>query len=265
LKKEIGGSMSTDQITTFDIEREKLEIERRKIELEQEKIKIERSKARWTAISIIVPLIVAAITVIFGLWNQTKQARIQAEIQAQQARNEFELKAAEMILKTETPLEAHTKARALAEMFPDRLPRDFASSFDPAVYSTNPKVTKNESKTSRGWLKVLYIDEPFWWEKQLNWEEVLGQTETPSPRYTPLRQEVVLAQERALLAERRALLEERLWLGKEKASREKEVQEYYIPPNHISYPSTVEDTPRKKHTTVSGIGKLLMILKRVSL
>jgi hypothetical protein len=138
--------MSERQDVSLDVEREKLELERAKVELEGEKLKVEKFKALWTGISIMVPLLVAVITIGFGVWSQMKQsqnqfeiqklqAEIQSELQRQQARSQFEIKAAEIVMNTETPLGAQTKAKALANMFPDRLPSNFAASFDPDSYS----------------------------------------------------------------------------------------------------------------------------------
>jgi hypothetical protein len=158
--------MTTDPNSEFTIEYQKLELER-------EKVRLERFKAWWTGISIIVPLLVAAISISFGMWSQSKQVMVQSEIQAQQAklqsdmqaqqanlqaelqnqqaRNQFEIKAAEIVMNTEGPLGALRKAKALANLFPDRLPSNFAESFDPEVYTTLIKKT-SRSAYSKGQL-----------------------------------------------------------------------------------------------------------------
>lgn len=159
--------MSNDEEVAFDIEREKLEIEREKlklekvkIELEREKLKLERFKAWWTGSSIIIPLIVVVITIYFGIWSQREQAKNQfeiqrsqtenqfklqmqqantlSELQSQQARSQFEIKAAEIVMNTESPRQAQAKSKALANLFPERLPPNFAASFDPNIYSMPP-------------------------------------------------------------------------------------------------------------------------------
>jgi hypothetical protein len=142
--------MSTEQNTEHSLEYEKLELER-------EKVRLERFKVWWTGISIMVPLLVAAVSISFGMWTQSQQAKLQSEIQAQQAkvqlelqdrqaRSQFELKAAEIVMNTETPLGALTKARALANMFPERLPKNFAETFDPARYNMRTRGRVDYSK-----------------------------------------------------------------------------------------------------------------------
>ena len=112
-----------------------LEFEREKLELEREKVKLERFKTWWTGIAIIIPLVVAIVTIGFTSQSQHDQAKLQLELQTQEAKTQFELKAAEIVMNTESPLGAQIKAKALASLFPDRLPKNFAASFDPNLYS----------------------------------------------------------------------------------------------------------------------------------
>lgn len=132
--------MSAEQNTEHSLEYEKLELER-------EKIRLERYKARWTSISIFVPLLVAAVSISVGFWTQTQQAKIQSETQAlqaklqlelqdRQARSEFELKAAEIVMNTDYPETTQHKAKALLSLFPDKLQYNFAESFDAASFQT---------------------------------------------------------------------------------------------------------------------------------
>jgi hypothetical protein len=107
-----------------ELEFKKLELEKQRIQLEQKKLEIERSKARWTSVSILVPLLVIAVTVGLNIWSQN-----------QQARSDFEIKAAEIVLSADKPSEASAKAKALQDLFPDRLPENFAESFQTEVYS----------------------------------------------------------------------------------------------------------------------------------
>ena len=147
--------MSSEQEVPFDLEREKLKMERERLELECKKVELERIKIWWTGVSIFIPLCIAAVTISFSAWSMTQQSKLQLEIQTQQvktqsdiqdkqARSQFELKAAEIAMNSQTPFEAQTKAKAMANIFPDRLPTSFAESFDPATYSmlmasTNPR------------------------------------------------------------------------------------------------------------------------------
>jgi hypothetical protein len=115
---------------TLAIEREKLVIEREKIEvekyIEREKIEIEKYKARWTAIGVSVPILVVAATIALGVWSQY-----------QKSRDEFTLKAAEILLAGDNPEATHNKAIALVSLFPEQLPRDFGKSFDPSQFGRN--------------------------------------------------------------------------------------------------------------------------------
>jgi len=81
-----------------------------------------------------VPLMVAAFTLALGVWNQNQQARLQRETQERAERAQFELKAAELVLNEKGPVGAKNKAKALQALFPDKLPKDFVSSFNPADF-----------------------------------------------------------------------------------------------------------------------------------
>lgn len=147
-------------VPAVDYEREKIGLEREKVQLERDSVKLERVKARWVAISIIVPLVVAAGTVAFGIWSQkqqagnqlqiqNQQARYESDLQVQQARDQFALKAAEIVMNAEGPLQAKNKARALANLFSDRLPSNFAESFDPASYTSENQSVTQESQRKK--------------------------------------------------------------------------------------------------------------------
>lgn len=103
------------------------------LEIEREKLKVERLKAWLTGLSIFVPLIVAALSFAFSTLSQ-----------AQQARYDFEIKAAEIVLGASSPSAAAAKARALADLFPDQLPADFAESFDSSLYGGPSSEGKKE-------------------------------------------------------------------------------------------------------------------------
>jgi hypothetical protein len=111
---------------SFIIEREKLELEREKLDFEKQKFNVERSKLRWNW-SVIVTILAALATVAAA----TITARFGIESQNEQAKSQFEIKAAEIVLQTRSPEEASDKAKALKSLFPNRLPENFAESFDP--------------------------------------------------------------------------------------------------------------------------------------
>ena len=114
---ETAASGSTPDPNT---ERLKVQLEIDKLQVEREKLQVEQSKARWTAFSIIVTGLAAVLTFAFGIWSQN-----------QQSQSQFEIKAAELVLKAGSANEAQDTAKALAALFPHRLPSNFAGSFDP--------------------------------------------------------------------------------------------------------------------------------------
>lgn len=116
------------EVETFNIEQEKLALEREKLILEHAKLELERQKTKWTAIGVAVPLVAIAATVMLGVWGQH-----------QKGRDDFALKAAEILLAGDNPATTQSKAKALVTLFPSQLPQDFAKSFDPdAFYHTDP-------------------------------------------------------------------------------------------------------------------------------
>lgn len=94
---------ATSPITAF--QRATLEIERKKVELEV-------WKTCTTAAAIIIPILV-------GFWSIRTQARAQ-----------FELKAAELVLASPSKSSAKRRAELLQKMFKRWLPGNFAASFE---------------------------------------------------------------------------------------------------------------------------------------
>lgn len=116
-----------------DAEREKLAIEREKLVVEREKLLVERYKARWSAIGVAVPLFAVAATVALGIWSQY-----------QKSRDDFALKAAEILLQGDSPDSTKNKAITLQSLFPQQLPSDFAKSFDPAQFGADTIPSQKE-------------------------------------------------------------------------------------------------------------------------
>ena len=88
--------------------------EKAKLRNDYEQIKIERFKAWATVLSIVIPILIASITIIYGVWSQNERAK-----------SDFEIKAVEIILNSSSLKAATNKAIVLSELFPNRLPRDF--------------------------------------------------------------------------------------------------------------------------------------------
>ena len=85
---------------------------------------------------------VAVLTVTFGIWTQYEHAR-----------SEFEIKAAEIVLKTENASQARDTAIALSKLFPSRLPENFAESFPKNLPNFGPDIISASPTFSTGWLK----------------------------------------------------------------------------------------------------------------
>ena len=99
---------------------ETLEIE--KILLERHKIDIENRKARWTLLSILIPLLGAIVTAFFALWSN-----YQAE------KSKFKLRAAELVMQTSSPRTALGRAKFLEAIFSDEL-SNFVTNVDAKNY-----------------------------------------------------------------------------------------------------------------------------------
>jgi type II secretory pathway pseudopilin PulG len=151
--------MSEDRNLEFDVERKKIELEEQKLILEREKVKVEKFKAWSTGGSIIISLLIAALTIGFSAWSQYKQAmtqfavqeqqaKAQLELQERQAKAQFELKAAEIVMNTSDPKVTYNKATALLSLFPNRLLSNFAESFDPYKHAQSQS-TMSPSKVTR--------------------------------------------------------------------------------------------------------------------
>jgi hypothetical protein len=134
------------QSENISLEERKLALEEKKLELEKERVRLERLNARTTRSSIVISVLIAALTIAFGVWSQYKQAMTQLAIQDKQAtsqleleektaKSQFEIKAAEIVMNTDIPGVTRHKAKALLALFPEKLPSNFAASFDPDKYA----------------------------------------------------------------------------------------------------------------------------------
>ena len=59
----------------LEMERQKLEIEGQKLAIERQKLNLEITKAKWGTVSIGVPILVVAATIIWGLVSSQTEAR----------------------------------------------------------------------------------------------------------------------------------------------------------------------------------------------
>ena len=113
---------------------ERLQLERERLQLERDRLAFDRQKhadsrgSEWIqAASVAVPLLVGALTLLIGVRNQANQAKLQ-----------FELKAAEVVADAGGPHGMRSRALSLRALFPDRLRSDFAEAFDPKLTLVAP-------------------------------------------------------------------------------------------------------------------------------
>lgn len=125
----------TQAFAPEDLERRKLDLEERKVEIELDKIRIEKIKAWAGSASTFGSLLVVAATVALGIWSQWEQAKLQHDLQDRQAKAQFELKAAEIVMGTSDPGVTLNKAKALQSLFPQYLSTNFADSFVPETFA----------------------------------------------------------------------------------------------------------------------------------
>lgn len=121
-------------------EQRKIEIDEKKIEIEFAKIRIEKLRAWTGSSSTFASLVVVAATIGLGIWSQYEQAKLQHDIQDRQAKAQFELKAAEIVMSTDNPGTTFNKAKALQSLFPQYLSGNFAESFVPQSFSRPAEV-----------------------------------------------------------------------------------------------------------------------------
>jgi hypothetical protein len=111
----------TDDAASFALERDRLELERAKFEsdrsLGERRLRQERVDRYVTVAGIAIPILVAGL----ALWGNLQTAKTNAD-------SEFRLKAAELSLTGAIgPSTIRQRAQALRDLFPDRLPADFAN------------------------------------------------------------------------------------------------------------------------------------------
>lgn len=121
----------------LELERQKLQWEREKLikshELELEKLKKENGlnfKNTIPGISIIVSALIVIVTLWVNEQNQIDQNKADRELARMTASFDFQLKAAEIVMNSDNPGEARSKAIALKRFFKNMLPEDFGDNFN---------------------------------------------------------------------------------------------------------------------------------------
>lgn len=143
--------------TNSGIEEKKLDLDREKLAFEKTKHKDEIDQKKQDSHNDLVKIIVSAaslgiplIVAIIGFWVEARNRRKNEEIErASREQNEtlqFQLKAAEIALDVRNSAEIQPKAAALAQLFPKRLPNNFAKDFDPEAIRFGPPITESKIK-----------------------------------------------------------------------------------------------------------------------
>ena len=125
----VSSTIGQAQQQKAELSEQQLEFEK---QMENRKFNLEVFKAVLTAASIALPLIV-------GFYAINRQVKTAFEIKEIEAKNSFELKAAEILLNSKTPGHLHSKAKVLLKLFPKSpLPPEFAelvNSFNPTEFA----------------------------------------------------------------------------------------------------------------------------------
>ena len=163
--------MDDNKFPDFKIEIKKIELEEKKIALEREKfaaekkweldkLEIEKKKARWTGISILIPLLIVAITFVAN-----------SILDYQQAKREFKIQAAKIVMDTNHPETIRNKSRALAILFPEYLSEDFSTTFNPADVSRPSDEARKEISSLISLVIAVEADENVFRKKR---EEIIA-------------------------------------------------------------------------------------------
>ena len=134
-------------------EQVKLRIELANSKIAWQKLHADRSVELWRAaiqgITISGPIIAALIAAWYARKNfleeqrlarqsREEDQRLEREARVDEEKLQFQLKAAEIALNAQDSGQVRTKARILATLFPERLPRNFADDFNPNLLRFGP-------------------------------------------------------------------------------------------------------------------------------
>src|ERR1700733_8321100 len=89
------------------------------LQIELEKLTIEKQKIKWTAISVMIPLLAAIGTVAYGIWNTHELEKAN-----------FQLEAAKSVMQAPSLSDSLGRAKLLTKLFPDKLPKNFFPEID---------------------------------------------------------------------------------------------------------------------------------------
>jgi hypothetical protein len=113
-----------------DLEERKLKIELDKLALERERFNLDRKASVITALSSVIPVIVIAATIAWGIISLKEQAN-----------SSLKLEAMKTVMATKTYGDAVSQATFLRENFPSELGKDFLSKLDIKNFPDAPNVS----------------------------------------------------------------------------------------------------------------------------
>lgn len=141
-----GGTPSAEE-RQLVLDHDRLEFEKQKFVVEtkrgNDQLQNEKTKTYWSAVSTIVPIIAALLTLGYSIWSFRKQSIEAARLQNEGAKLQFEIKAAEIAFAGKTPRAVEHRGRILKKIFGDRLPENFPAPFE----AGEPKETPAEKIT----------------------------------------------------------------------------------------------------------------------
>lgn len=139
-----------------DLDQERLALERRKVELDERRERADR----YMRMGIVIPVAVAVLTLAGTMISARVEARSNLELQHAKARDDFRVRAAEIVMDTSTPAEAQGRALALAALFPEQLGNDFAAQYDVRRYTDPDEFQRDQRVASKKELLNILIEHP---------------------------------------------------------------------------------------------------------
>jgi hypothetical protein len=146
LKEELKRSGDEAEQARNTLENQRYEIEKKMHDEEIELVKLDYKEkheayknkaAKWiarygTTLAILVPLLIAAGTILAGYFSAKRAAQ-----------ESFDLKIAELVMNSSSPIEMQAKAQSLATLFPDKIDATALANYEPTKFSvTNPERQK---------------------------------------------------------------------------------------------------------------------------
>jgi hypothetical protein len=122
----------------LSIQQRELEVKEEMLLVERKKLKVETFKARWGNITSAIPIVVALLTVIYGVYSLGETAKTQ-----------FGTKLVEVALQGRNPDEAINRAKFTASLFQEYVPKNFQTrlqNLNPNNYGTSGVVGLDETK-----------------------------------------------------------------------------------------------------------------------